>query len=224
MIDLIATKNVVDNTPNNTEPIKAITPESIAPTDSSLVSSPKDPLGPSFKAEVPSFQYYDPIDAGILDEQHAYCLVKRFQTSFIFAFPFVVVDVDGPTLRKDEPFLFHAILAVTAYDTPKIQYLLGEELRRQVARTIEFSHKGLGILQGLLVYGAWYHTFYLPRNQQVAIIVQLCVALIQDLGISKNIKAKPGKWSVSDCGLHGRAKGTISEKRAYLGTFFLSVT
>ncbi|KAH8732874.1 hypothetical protein GQ44DRAFT_721115 [Phaeosphaeriaceae sp. PMI808] len=223
LIDLIASKNDIENLHDDAVPIQAITPESNVPTGPAFLDPSKD-LAPTPKVEAPPFPFYDPVDAGILGEQHAYRLVREFETSFLLSFPFVVLDVDGPTLRRQNPFLFHAILAVTAYDTPKIQYQLSEELRCQVARTIEYSHKSFGLLQGLLVYVAWYHTFYHPANQQIAIMIQLCVALVQDLGLSKNSKAKPAKWNLPCDIVPGRSKGTpLSEKRAYLGTFFVTV-
>lgn len=163
------------------------------------------------------------MEAGVIDERHAHRLVEEFKTSFVECFPFVVVDVDASTLRREQPFLFHSILTVTSYASPQIQYLLSEELRRQLARIIEHARKSLEILQGLLVYGAWYHAFYHPASQQLAIVVQLCVALVQDLGLSRNGKSKPNKLSLTGCGTQGGPKGTLSEKRALLGAYFLTV-
>jgi hypothetical protein len=224
LIDLLATRNVnvTSKDSGNNVPIQTITPESSTATDTAPhESSTNPPAYYYFKSS--EFPAYDPIEAGILDEQHAYRLVEEFRTSFILTFPFVVVEVDGPTLRNKEPFLFLAILTVTAYETPRIQYMLAGELKLQVARVVEHSRKTLGILQGLLVYGAWYHSFYHPANQQLATILQLCVALVQELGFSKNAKAKPGKWSIAECASINRSKGSLAEKRAYLGSFFLNV-
>lgn len=222
LIDLIAAKNTTSGTCDSSVPVQLITPSSSASTDAPPPDSPNNPPA-RYWPESPNFQAYDPVDAGAIDEQHAYRLVEEFKTAFVLSFPFVVVDSDGPMLRQQQPFLFHAILAVTAYETPSIQQILSEELRRQVARVIEHSRKSLEILQGLLVYGAWYHAFYHPANQQLAIVIQLCVALVQDLGLSRNARLKPGRWAVTDCGIHGRPKGSLDEKRAYLGTFFLTV-
>ncbi|KAF2035936.1 hypothetical protein EK21DRAFT_106773 [Setomelanomma holmii] len=200
-----------------------VTPDSSAPTDDAAAHVSPTNAQARYWIESPPFEAYDPIDVGVLDEEHAYRLVQEFRTSFVSSFPFIVLDGDGPSLRRQAPFLFLAILTITAYDTPRIQCLLSEELRRQMARTIEHCRKSLDILQGLLVYGAWYHTFYRPANQQLAIIVQLCVALVQDLGLSSPAKPKPNKWSFADCGILGRPKGSLAEKRAYLGTYLLSV-
>jgi hypothetical protein len=201
LIDMIAAKDVdvPSRVSDNIAPTQTVTPDSGLSIDATPHSSPS-----------------------VIGEQHAYRLVQEFQESFVWAFPFVVVEVDGPTLRHQEPFLFHAVLTVTAYDTPNIQYLLSEQLRHQIGRIVEFSRKSLGILQGLLVYGGWYHGFYHPANQQLTVVVQLCTALVQDLGLSKPKRTMPGKWSTSNCGIRNRPKSSLAEKRAFLGTCFLT--
>ncbi|KAH7076804.1 hypothetical protein BKA63DRAFT_412401 [Paraphoma chrysanthemicola] len=221
LLDLIAAKNASTSTFDNVA-IQTVTPESSAHTD----AAPNEPSAKQparYWIESPPFEAYDPVAEGVLDEEHAYRLVKEFRTSFVLSFPFIVIDGTGPTLRRDAPFLFLAVLTVTAHKTPRIQCTLAEELRRQMARNIEHCQKSLEILQGLLVYGAWYHTFYRPANQQLAIIIQLCVALVQDLGLSSTAKVKPNKWSIADCGILSRPQGSLAEKRAYLGTYFLAV-
>jgi hypothetical protein len=223
LIDMIATKeiDVPPRVSDTTAPTQIITPDSSLLNDATPHNSPRETHVSSLEESV-TFKAYDPVDTGVIEEQHAYRLVQEFQESFVWAFPFVVVEVDGPTLRNQEPFLFHAVLTVTAYDTPDIQHRLSEELRHQIGRIVEYSRKSLGILQGLLVYGGWYHGFYRPANQQLTVVVQLCMALVQDLGLSKPKRTMPGKWSTSDCGLRNRLKGSLAEKRAFLGTCFLT--
>lgn len=228
LIDLIAAKKTVVpiiSATENTGPTHPFTPESSAesnaPTDAATQALPIEQLTRP-QLDAVAFQTYDPVTAGLIDEQHAYRLVDEFKKSFVWSFPFVVVEVNGPTLRSQEPFLFHSILTVTAYDTPGLQCVLSDKLRHEIARIVEYSRKTLGILQGLLVYGGWYHGFYHPVTQQLTIVVQLCVALVHDLGLSKTAKPKPGKWPITDCGT-GRPKGTVAEKRAFLGTYVLSV-
>ena len=63
---------------------------------------------------MPDYEAYDPITAGVVDEQHAVLLLHEFKTMFIFSFPFVLVTEDLSTLRRDNPFLLPAILAVTS--------------------------------------------------------------------------------------------------------------
>jgi hypothetical protein len=211
--------------PDTTGPIQTVTPESSAdscvPTDNTSHVSPSEKL-PHPRLDSGTIEAYDPVDAGLITQEHAYRLVDEFKKSFVWTFPFVVVDTDSVTLRRQEPFLFHAILTVSAYDTPGMQYALSDKLKHEIGRIVEYSRKSLGILQGLLIYGGWYHGFYHPKNQQLTVVVQLCVALVQDLGLSKTI-TKPGRWSLGDHGVTNRPKGTLAEKRAFLGTYFLSV-
>lgn len=131
---------------------QVVTPESTDPAD-----TPQD--SGRYWLEPPPFQAYDPVEAGVIDEQHAYRVVEDFKTSFTMSFPFVPVETDAATLRQERPFLFHAIVTVGVYDAPQIQCFLAAELRRQLARVIEYSRKSLEVLQGLLVYGAWYGPF-----------------------------------------------------------------
>jgi hypothetical protein len=156
LIDLIAAKNTDApvKASDNALSAQVVTPDSTAPTDAALHDSPREQLAQHWTKSA-AFSAYDPIDAGVIDEQHAYRLVHDFQRDFVLAFPFVVVDVDGPTLRHQEPFLFHAILTVTAINTPCIQHTLSEQLRHQIGRMVEHSRKTLGTLQGLLVYAGW---------------------------------------------------------------------
>jgi hypothetical protein len=146
-----ATDQAIDTVERTTSQLhtQVVTPESTAPAD-----TPQD--SGRYWIEAPPFQAYDPVEAGVIDEEHAYRVVEGFKTSFTTSFPFVLVETDAATLRQERPFLFHAILTVGVYDTPQIQCFLAAELRRQLARVIEHSRKSLEILQGLLVYGAWY--------------------------------------------------------------------
>jgi hypothetical protein len=233
LIDLI-TANNAGNTATTTD--KAVQPRASEPaqvTPPQTETSPDTvdgtvptlyPIGPS---EAPTFQPYDPVAAGVIGEHHANDLLEEFRTHFVLNFPFVIIDdAAASTLRHKQPFLFHAIMAVTAYETPEIQCVLGDEFRRQIARTIEYSCKSLDILQGLLIYAAWYHTFYHPKTQQMAIIVQLCVALVQDFGFTSNRKEKaPLSSRLQFQGANStRPEDVIAGKRAFLGTYFLAVT
>jgi hypothetical protein len=224
LIGLIAAKETDAPTKghDSTAPTQTVTPESSLPIDETPHVSPTE-QNPRPSMDLVTFEAYDPVDAGVISEQHAYRLVQEFQQYFVWTFPFVVVDVDGPTLRRQEPFLFNAILTVTAYNTPPIQHMLSEQLRHQIGRIVEYSRKSLGILQGLLVYGGWYHGFYHPATQQLTVVVQLCMALVQDLGLSKPTRIKPVKWSASDCSILKRPTGSLAEKRAFLGACFLTV-
>lgn len=174
-----------------------------------------------------TFDTYDPIEAGVIEEDSAGLLLDQFRGSFAWSFPFVVIpeSTDVNTLRLQQPFLFLAIMAVMTHATPSIQRVLGAELKSQISlRIVGKSHKSLEILQGLLVYSGWYHFFYHPEDQQLAIIIQLCVAMVQDLGLSKNPRDKLRKLALTEeqCGLVFKAERSAAEKRAFLGTYYLT--
>ncbi|KAF2175720.1 hypothetical protein K469DRAFT_701519 [Zopfia rhizophila CBS 207.26] len=163
---------------------------------------------------------FDAIVAGLLSHERAGRLLNTFRNSFAWTFPFVIIPKSATvdSLRRDTPFLFLSIMAVMTYETPSVQHILGDEFKAQIAsRIICQSQKSLEILQGLLVHAAWYHCFFRIRSQQLAIILQLCVAMIQDLGLSKNPKDKTRNLSLAE----GKPQRSANEKRAFLGTYYL---
>jgi hypothetical protein len=112
----------------------------------------------SFGVDKEPFYPYDPVEAGVLTRDTASALLKEFGDSYVPSFPFVVVPptTDADALRLNSPFLFLAIMTVTAYRTPAILRYLNKELKEQIAtRLVRRSHKSLEILQGLLIYGSW---------------------------------------------------------------------
>ncbi|KAH5278832.1 hypothetical protein HBI23_049720 [Parastagonospora nodorum] len=163
------------------------------------------------------FTAYDPVDAGILQGSEATELLDEFRRDYTDCFPFVVVGpaLDVDTLRQEQPFLFLSIMSIMAYRTPSIQRALGEAFRRQIGtRIVGSSHKGLEMLQGLLLYSAYYHYYYRPRQQQLVLMTQMCVALAQELRLS--VKAKSRGFSDAPSVL------TNAENRAMLGTFYIA--
>lgn len=174
-------------------------------------------------AKYGKIEVFDPIEVGIINEDRAILLLNHFRSSFILSFPFIVIPASDTvdTLRRHQPFLFLAIMATMTYETPPIQHALAEEFKGQIAsRIIGCAHKSLEILQGLLVYVAWYHSFYKPKNQQLATVLQLCVALTQDLNLTKDQKDKGRKPTPTE-NPRESAERASAEKRAFLGTYFL---
>ncbi|KAF1970011.1 hypothetical protein BU23DRAFT_219867 [Bimuria novae-zelandiae CBS 107.79] len=171
------------------------------------------------------FVPYDPIDAGLLDDRTAETLLREFRDSCASAFPFVVIpqSVNAKVLRKSQPFLLHAILTATAHRYPGLQRTLAGELKDQISyRIIKHSHKSLELLQGLLLFTGWYHFYYHPVKQQLATMLQLCVAMVQDLDLSKNPHDSRKKWLTGGNGGILHSARSLAEKRAFLGTFHLT--
>ncbi|KAF2707864.1 hypothetical protein K504DRAFT_458347 [Pleomassaria siparia CBS 279.74] len=173
---------------------------------------------------------FDPIEAGIIDEECATDLLNRFRDESASCFPFVLISRSDTvaTLRRHRSFLFLAIMTIMTFETPMKQQQLAEEFKGQIAsQIIGHSMKSLEILQGLLVYAAWYHFFYQSKNQQLAITLQLCVAMAQDLNLTKGSKEKEKeKERTRNHPLPGvpieALEESTAEKRAFLGTYFLT--
>lgn len=159
---------------------------------------------------------YDPVVSGVLDEEVAMKYLEEFRRDYTDFFPFVVIDpsLDVSTVRREQPFLSLSIMATMAYKTPSTQRTLNEAFRQQVAtRIVGSSHKGLEMLQGLLVHAAYYHYYYQPGQQQLALMIQMCVAMAQEIGLSRRIKCRD-----SDA----LPVLTTAENRALLGTYYLA--
>jgi len=67
-----------------------------------------------------------------------------------------------------------------------------------------------------------YHFFYNPIEQQMAIMLQLCVAMVQDLGLSRNPRGKARKIILGEYGHRPTHEQSLAEKRAFLGTYYLT--
>jgi hypothetical protein len=226
-MDLLAAngQNNSSQAPNGTPVSVSIAPaETVhhAPSANSAYSTPE--VTPANRPkDYGQIDAYDPIEAGMITEERASLLLKEFKESFILSFPFVVVPASEnvETVRRHQPFLFLAIMATMTFETPTIQHALVEEFKSQIAsRIIGYSHKSLEILQGLLVYAAWYHFFYKPKNQQLSVVIQLCVAMTQDLSLAKDQKDKARMLDPRRSPREAIER-VSAEKRAFLGTYFV---
>jgi hypothetical protein len=231
LIDLIGVNGQpIDSQPFHPSNSTPATSASIAPIETShttvsantAYSSPEE-TSTSTTNNYGKSDAYDPIEAGTVSEHCATPLLDQFRNSFTSSFPFVMIPASANvgTLRRHQPFLFLAIMATMTFETPTIQHALVAELKCQIAsRVIRSSHKSLEILQGLLVYAASYHFFHRPKNQQLSVILQLCVAMTQDLNLTKDPRSKarnqdPTRYSREPL------EQSSAEKRAFLGTFFV---
>jgi hypothetical protein len=112
----------------------------------------------------------DIVDQGLVTLELAQLLLNRFRGDAAQHFPFVVVPsgVALGTLRRTAPSLFLAIVATMIFDNPLLQNQLGEEFRQQAfQKAMLGAEKSFDILQGLLIYTAWYCHFYRRDKQQV---------------------------------------------------------
>ncbi|KAG7405452.1 hypothetical protein Forpe1208_v015021 [Fusarium oxysporum f. sp. rapae] len=104
-----------------------------------------------------------------------------------------------------------------------IQRQIGEEIRNQAhQRVLMQSESTLEILQGLLIYLAWYQYFFISyEKQQIVPIAQLCVSLVQNLGLDQNPDNMRRKVDLGpDETAPGRKAARSAEQlRALLGTY-----
>ncbi|KAH7093732.1 hypothetical protein FB567DRAFT_588155 [Paraphoma chrysanthemicola] len=164
-----------------------------------------------------AFAEYDPVEAGLLQEDDAFKLLEEFRAENAQFFPFVLVDqsISANEFRHQQPFLFLSIMAVMSYRTPSIQNAIADAFKEQVAlRFMECSLKGLEAVQALLVHAAYYQFFYRPGKQQLALIVQMCVATTQDLGLAIKCRDR----DISPSSVHF----SLAENRALLGTYYIA--
>jgi hypothetical protein len=175
------------------------------------------PEGTAEQPPADASKAYDPVDDGLLDEPQANFQLDEFRHSFTEQFPFVYLGKsrDAAVLRREQPFLFLSIMASTSYRTPTIQRILAAKFRDQIGSRISAcTLRGLEILQGLLIHAAYYQYFYTPGTQHLAVVMQLCVAVAQNMGQSKTAR------TAHDMG--PRSEMSAADKRALLGTYYLA--
>lgn len=173
-------------------------------------------------------EYADIIDRGIVHASAAVSLIELYRRSFSHYCPFIVIpkDFDLATFRKERPFLFLTIISMTSIHDRPLQQMLGDEIYDQIAsRVVIRSEKSLDILQGLIIFSFWNHAFYRAAKRQLGLLVQLCVAQVYDLGLSKNpqdriYRRKANGMVVPNSDFE--SDRTWDEKRALIGTFYLT--
>jgi hypothetical protein len=169
----------------------------------------------------------DIVDRGVVAQDLAQVLLDRFRINAAQQFPFVVIPADASleAVRGNTPFLFLAVTATMMFDNPLLQHRLGEEVRQQAfQRMLSRAEKNLDLLQGLLVYIAWYCHFYRPDTHEELMLSQLCVTLAHELSINKSKTQQVDQ--LDQCRPVSNAEPSPSlakaQMRAYLGTYCVS--
>jgi hypothetical protein len=169
----------------------------------------------------------DVIDRGLVTMETAQKLLDEFQLKAVYHFPFVVIPPDATlaSVRLNTPFLFLCVVtAMTTHNCP-LQRRLGEEIRMQTHNRMLLGFDiSLELLQGLLVYLAWYHSHFLPHRQQVFLLSQLCITLVHELGLDRNPVDRKRKTDLEldHLGLCGASSRSRAELRALLGTYCMA--
>lgn len=169
-------------------------------------------------------QSLEVIDHGLLTLGEAQVLLDKYRTRAIQHFPFIPIspETTAQNLRTAKPFLFMCIMAAMKVDNCTIQRQIGEEVRMQAhQRVLLQSESSLELLQGILVYLAWYQYFFSYEKQQIVPLAQLCVSLVYNLGLDQNPNNTRRKVDLGpDETASGRkAARSTDQLRALLGTY-----
>jgi hypothetical protein len=90
-------------------------------------------------------------------------LLEIFRTDMTPHFPFVVIppSTTAAQLHRQKPFLYSAIMMSVAFRNVSKQMAMATEIMTDLSvRLLQNGEKSMDLLQGLLVYSAWY-VFYL---------------------------------------------------------------
>lgn len=155
--------------------------------------------------------------------------LQDFQKNMSNYFPFVVVPpgINAAGLRSVKPHLYDNIIMIASYhDVSRQLKLRSQIIRNTTERIFLHGEKSLDLLQGLLLFVAWYH-HYLGVSPQLTNLIQLATALVFDLGLHKPY----GTGNFHDVFIdtmrsfndkHIKNQKSLEEKRAYLGLFYLT--
>ncbi|KAJ5578381.1 uncharacterized protein N7459_007345 [Penicillium hispanicum] len=194
----------------------------------------------------------DVIARGFLDMEMAESYVQTFKTVMTPHFPFVVIGphILASQLRQEKPFLFLAVLASASYENMPLQRSLGAEVKKAVAsRMILNGEVSFDMLQGLLVYLAWYaseftnidcqrvlvyltlidRSHYHTKPHRFTQFLQLAVSLVIELRLDRPPKTETWRTNLRfapQYDLNEQTNTRLSwgsdEKRAMIGCYYLS--
>ncbi|TKA79019.1 hypothetical protein B0A55_03167 [Friedmanniomyces simplex] len=156
-------------------------------------------------------------------------LLDRFRRLMAPSLPFVILPpgLGAAQLYEQNPFLLHAIVTVTYFHDLSKQQTLVKHLMRDVSQRILLDNeKNVGILQGLLVFVAWYH-IHVFWGQQVTNLLHLAIAMTIDLGIDRvpgscqsDFKTATAKAVQGSAFMQKAA--SLEEHRVLAGVFYLT--
>ncbi|KAH8803667.1 hypothetical protein F5884DRAFT_806152 [Xylogone sp. PMI_703] len=174
----------------------------------------------------------DVISSSMLSIEAAVFLIADFKQTFTSHFPFVIIppEMTAEEMRQSRPFLFLAVLTVSSHKDPPLQKRLCDELRRTVsAKMIIGSEGSFDMLQGLLVYLAWYH--YHPKPPHYSQFLQLAISLVVDMNLDQAPQRTSWKTPITklpESSTNTMQKPELSrtkdESRALAGCYYLSST
>ncbi|ORY67674.1 uncharacterized protein BCR38DRAFT_427874 [Pseudomassariella vexata] len=133
-------------------------------------------------------------------------------------YPCVVLPEDASvrSMAKDMPFVLLAILAATSCSSSLQGHSLYDEEFRKVLglKFVTGGERSLELLQGILIYSAWYPFHLRPKNRQASQYLRMATDIVHDLdlGQEKTILARV------ETGLHAE---DIDKIRGFIACFYL---
>ncbi|KAF7940983.1 hypothetical protein EAE99_000620 [Botrytis elliptica] len=239
ILNILAAKSQADSQPNSIPTPES--PQENMPLDLSEMFELSFPLLPLENTSTKPFQHMslstppnlsygglnDVISRCIISTKQAEEALKEF-ASRASAFPFVLLPLQASleSLRHERPILLLGILASTSQNNIPLQHLLESELRETISsRTIMHGEKSIDLLQGILLYLAWYHYHYNPAKENLFQLTQMANTMVMDLGLHRPKFGEVQTSYSSTLGFECPKKFTsaqIEEKRTLIGCFCLT--
>ncbi|KAF2458685.1 hypothetical protein BDY21DRAFT_341047 [Lineolata rhizophorae] len=160
------------------------------------------------------------------DPSIAESLFTTFRTQMGNYFPFVVLppNVSSQDIRRERPILYKAILMAASHLQFERQAKIVKELTQELNHCIFVEgKKNMDILQGMLVYIAWYH-YHFPIQPLVTFWIQLAMGIVAELGLHKwpQMMLRHRNFAEVITTEPWMNERTMDDRRAVLGCFYLS--
>lgn len=212
MAALLASSQRLVDTGNTSTPSLSECQKAVRSPNSTPISTPDEQILPS--------------------DDEAQLMLGIFRSHMAPQFPFVVIPLDmtPAELQKEKPFLYLTIMMVSCHAERSRQIALSRHIREYLANAVIVRvEMSLDLLQGLMVWLAWYH-FQLQLDGQLTYIYHLMLSLLVDLDLSKKAskydRSKPSWSSLRAAKFHQHRQvppeRSLEERRTFLGCFYLS--
>ncbi|KLP01118.1 related to cercosporin resistance protein [Fusarium fujikuroi] len=158
----------------------------------------------------------------------AYKMLETYRQEMMPLFPFVWIGLDEipEKLFRERPMLYMAIMVVTCQENIEIQQELAQKYREEIGRRIwTLAEKNLQLLQGILVFLAWYQTHWV-LGHQLSNLMYMAMSLVTELGLDKEpssgTRTAPGVLTEITKKQEPPPVRTSDERRCHLGVFWLN--
>ncbi|KAI1451221.1 hypothetical protein F4805DRAFT_452224 [Annulohypoxylon moriforme] len=159
------------------------------------------------------------IPEGVAEEQ-----LELFRRSFIPMFPFIHIPVttSASDLRREKPFLWLVIMALTTKMVAQ-QFAMEATIWHIVSRRIVAQHCiNLDLLLGVICFASWSH-YFKKDKPFMSMLSQIAISLALELGIHRNPPTTPLRRSrIPTQPAERQRPRTMEERRTMLALFHLS--